>query len=81
MFQAEGQLSVARVRYDTLIAEGEDRLQLMIQTVEKLELEKTEMRNRLDEEKRCVYESIYVCSLLLYTCPLPLLNRWNCSLI
>lgn len=50
--QVECQLSAARVRYDTYVTETEDKLQLMMQTVEKLELENSELRTRLDEEKR-----------------------------
>ena len=50
--QVEGQLTAARVRYDNQLADSEDRLQLMLQTVEKLELENTELRSRLDEEKK-----------------------------
>jgi hypothetical protein len=52
--QVECQLSAARVRYDTHVAETEDKLQLMLQTVEKLELENSELRTRVEEEKRFV---------------------------
>ena len=62
--QVECQLSAARVRYDTYVAESEDKLQLMIQTAEKLEFENSELRTRLDEEKRLSF--IIVRSHMLF---------------
>ena len=50
--QVEAQLSVARIRYDTYVAESEDKLQLMLQTVEQLGLENSNLCARLEEEKR-----------------------------
>ena len=50
--QVEALLSASHVRYDMLVAESEDRLQLMMQTVEKMELENSYLRSRLDEEKK-----------------------------